>query len=339
LAGGTEPELRQVARIDGWYASVLQMQGRTREAVRRARQTIVEAEAAGDDEALGIAYLLLGTVCGIEGTDGAEAYYRSSLEAFERAGNLARQPPLLTNIGLACQWNGRWDEALEYYERGRDGNLKIGSNINATIARTNIAEILVDRGQWEDAEALLRDILPFWKASKYRFLLATTLLYLGRVLLRVGRLQEAVARLAEAKSHFEQIGAADEVPPVDARIAECRVYEGAFDEALQIASDMLQRAASSKAITRLLPLLKRVQALALLGKGDDHGARAAAEESLRQARALGMEFEMLLTLLALDAIDQRHGGNPAIPRATECATLVMKFKIRDLPSLPQFAQA
>ena len=339
LANGKEPErLRQMARIDGWYASVLQMQGRTREAVRWAKQTIVGAEAVGDDEALGIAYLVLGTGCGIEGTDGAEAYYRLSLEAFERAGNLARQPPLLTNIGLACQWNGRWDEALEYYERGRDGNVKIGSDINATIARTNIAEILVDRGQWADAEALLRDILPFWKASKYRYLLATTLLYLGRVYLRVGRLQDALARLAEAKSHFEQIGAADEVPPVDARIAECRVYEGAFDEALHIVSGMLQRAASSKAIARLLPLLKRIQALALLGKGDDPGARAAAEESLRQARALGMAFEVLLTLLVLDAIDERRGGDSPSAHATECAALVTKFKISDVPSLPQFAQ-
>ena len=45
-----------------------------------------------------------------------------------------------------------------------------------------------------------------------------------------------------------------------------------------------------------------------------------------------MEFEVLLTLLVLDAIDE-----PAAARAAECATLVAKFKIRDVPSLPQFA--
>ena len=93
-----------------------------------------------------------------------------------------------------------------------------------------------------------------------------TLLYLGRVHLRVGRVQEALARFTEAKTLFEQIGAADEVPPVDARIAECRVYEGAYDEALQSVSDMLHRAKASKTIAKLLPLLKRIEALSLLGK-------------------------------------------------------------------------
>ena len=31
------------------------------------------------------------------------------------------------NLGVICQWEGRWDEALAYYELGRQGSLKLGN--------------------------------------------------------------------------------------------------------------------------------------------------------------------------------------------------------------------
>ncbi len=41
-----------------------------------------------------------------------------SLEAFQRAGNLAGQAAALANLGVVCQWEGRWDEALSYLRAG-----------------------------------------------------------------------------------------------------------------------------------------------------------------------------------------------------------------------------
>ena len=48
--------------------------------------------------------------------------------------------------------------------------LKIGNTVGAALARVNIAEILIDRGEWAEAEALLLETLPFWKASQYHYL-------------------------------------------------------------------------------------------------------------------------------------------------------------------------
>ena len=98
-----------------------------------------------------------------------------ALEAFQRAGDLEGQASALSNLGVVCAWAGRWDEALSYFERSRDANSKIGNTIGAALAPINMAEILIDRGQWAEAEALLLGALPFWKASHYRYLLAACL--------------------------------------------------------------------------------------------------------------------------------------------------------------------
>ena len=50
--------------------------------------------------------------------------------------------------------------------------------------------------------------------------------------LRLGRFEEALSRLAEAKENFLHVGAEEEIPAVDARIAECRLAMGDLDGAL-----------------------------------------------------------------------------------------------------------
>ncbi len=136
-----------------------------------------------------------------------------SLEAYQRSGNLVRQADALSSLGAVCHWAGRWDEALSYYERGRDEAMKIGDTVGAALARINVAEILIDRGEWTEAEALLLETLPLWKASQYRYYLGGCLLFLGRVSLRLGRFDEALSRLEEAKTNFQQVGAEEQVPP------------------------------------------------------------------------------------------------------------------------------
>src|SRR4030095_10904869 len=137
--------------------------------------------------------------------------------------NRARQADVLSTLGVLCQWVGQWDEALSYYERGRNEALKIGDTVGAALARINVAEILIDRGEWAEAEALLMETLPLWKASQYRYYLGGCLWFLGRVSLRLNRFDEALSRLEEARTNFQQVGAEEQVPAIDARIAECRV--------------------------------------------------------------------------------------------------------------------
>ena len=275
---------RQLARSGAWHAVVLQAEGRTAEALDWAERTVVEANAADDPEALADAYFVMGWAYGELGKEGALPLMQRSLETYKRSGNLIAQAGVLMSLGVVCQWEGHWDEASSYYEQGRDEALKIGDTVGAALARINVAEILTDRGEWAAAETLLLETLPLWKASQYHYYLGACLSLLGRVSLRLGRFEEAQARLEDAKSNFLHVGAMQEVPPVDARIAECRVAMGNADAALQLAGGMLGQASSSNGVARMVPLLERVQGHALLQQGDLWSARDALEASLGAAR-------------------------------------------------------
>ena len=153
----------------------------------------------------------------------------------------------------------------------------------AALPRINSAEILIDRGEWAEAEVFLAGDAAVWKASQYRYYLGGCLLLLGRVALRLGRLDEALSRLEEAKANFLHVGA-EQDPGVDARIAECRVAMGNADGALELAREILGRASESSGWQSVVPLVERVQAHALILQGDLWGARDALEASLAAAR-------------------------------------------------------
>ncbi|MCC7215632.1 MAG: tetratricopeptide repeat protein [Burkholderiales bacterium] len=332
-AAGDEPA-RQAARTSAWYATVLQAQNRPAEAIRWAARAIREAEAADDPEALGAALYATGYAYGVLGKDGAEAYLQRALDAYRRSGNLLRQAALLSNLGVICQWEGRWDEALAYYERGRAETLKLGNTFDATIASMNIAEILSDRGELDEAQRLLLETLPVWRASRYRFLLGGCLWLLGRVSLRAGRLDEALARLEEAHALFLAVKREEEALDVDARIAECRTFAGAPDAALALAADALARAQHSKSAAKAVSLLERVRGHALLRKGDVAGAQAALTASLAAARARRDLQETALALHSLCIAHSCAGEEPPPELAAERDALVARLAIRALPPVP-----
>ena len=228
----------------------------------------------------------MGWAYGELGREGAIQLMQRSLEAYQRAGNLVMQEGVLSTLGVVCQWAGRWDEASSYYERSRDEASKIGNTVGAALARVNVAEILIDRGEWAEAEVLLLETLPLWKSSQYRYYLGGCLWFLGRVSLCLGRFEEALNRLEEAKSNFLHVGAEEQVPAIDARIAECRVAMGNVDVALELAEGLLRRAAESNGVARVVSLLERVHGARTFEAGRSVGrARRAGGKSCRGAEA------------------------------------------------------
>jgi len=331
-----QPEAaKQAAWAGAWYAFVLQSTGRTTEALEWAARAAGEAEAAQDPEAIGEAYFVMGWANGDLRKQEAQPLMQRALEAFEQSGNLLRQAELLSNLGVVCQWEGRWDEALSYYERGRDAAARIGSTVSAAVARINIGEILVDRGEWAEAEALLLDTVPLWKASEYHYFLAACQSLLGRVSLRLGRHEEALARLEEAKANFVRVGAEEEVPAIEARIAECRVAKGDLDAGLELVRGLIGRASASNGVARVLPLLERIQAHALLQQGDVWSARDALETSLAAANERHDFFEATLTSLSLIEVDKLEGVEPPAEMVNESRALLARLKVRAVPPVPR----
>jgi tetratricopeptide (TPR) repeat protein len=330
------PEARREAvRAGAWIAILLQFEGRTTAALEWAERIVTEAESADDAEALGDAYFVIGWAYGELGKEGGLAFMQRSLEAYQRSGNRARQADVLSTLGVICQWEGHWDDALTHYEQGRTESLKVGDTIGAALARVNMAEILTDRGEWAEAEALLLETLPLFKASAWRYYLGACLSYLGRVSLCLGRLDEAMSRLEEAKAHFVDVGAEEQVPAIDARIAECRVAKGDIDAALVQVGGMLGRASESNGVARVVSLLERVQAHALLKQGDLWGARDSLEAGLAAARERHDLFEVALTSLSLIELDRLEGVEPALEVVNESRQLLSTLKVRAVPPVPR----
>ena len=325
---------RHAARAGAWQAKLLHADGQTSEAIECGERTVAEAEAADDAEALADAYFVMAKAYGQLGRDGGASLMQRSLEACQRAGNLEKQTDILSNIGAVCQAEGRWDEALSYYERARETAQRAGSAVEAAVSNINIAEILTDRGEWTEAEALLLETLPVWKATQYRYQLGHCLVQLGRVLLRTGRLNDALGRLEEAKANFLEVGSEKNIPPVDAWIGECCVAMGTPDAALELVRRSLADENESHRVARTLAHLERVEAHALLNKGDLWGARDWLERSLEVARERHNPFDTALAMLSLIELDRHEGVEPALAMLDESHSLLLKLRIRAVPPVP-----
>jgi class 3 adenylate cyclase/tetratricopeptide (TPR) repeat protein len=328
----------QTALSSSWYATLLQFEGRINEALEWAQRAAAEAEAANNPEATGEAHFVMAIAHSELGKPDAQSLMQRSFEAFERSGNLVRQAGVLSDLGMICRFEGRWDEAVSYYERAREAALKIGSTVNATNARMNAAEVLTDRGEWKEAETLLQETLRVWKASQYQSYLAECLSWLGRVALRLGRLDEALKLLEEGKANYVQVGAENEVPVIEAHIAECRLAMGNPDGALELVRGLLGRAAESNGIARVVPLLERIQGHALLRQNDLWGARDALDASLAAAKERRDPYEAALTMLSLIELDRLEGVEPPIEIVEESRTVLANLKVRAVPPVPVPAQ-
>lgn len=331
--GGVEPA-RRAARANAWYANVLQAAGRTSDAMRAAERAIREAESTGDQEALGASCFVMGWAYGELGKAGAEPFLQRALEAYCKSGNALRQAALLSNLGVVCQWEGRWDEALSYYERARNDFEKLGSRIDATLARMNLAEILSDRGQLDEARSLLQEALLVWRASRYRYLLGACLWLLSGVSVRAGRTDEAMVQLAEARTLFAALKREEEVCDVDARIAECQLFAGDTSAAMALLETALAHARACKAGGKHVALLDRVHGHGLMQRGDYAGAKAALEASLASARSRGDLQDTMLALHSLAECHRREASAAPSALISERDALVARLKVRALPPIP-----
>jgi tetratricopeptide (TPR) repeat protein len=245
-----------------------------------------------------------------------------------------RQAKVLNNLGGTCYWEGRWDDAMSYYERGREESMKVGNRFSAALTSLNIAEILSDRGELPEAESTLQSTLPVWRSSEYRYCHGACIWMLGRASLRANKLDEALERFAEAKALLTEVGAEYEIADIDVRIAETHLLRNEPDAALALADEILARADPSGAVARLTPCLNRVRGYAMLMQADPFGAREAFEASLAVARERNERFETVLTLNALIELDRLEGVEPPQEVVDETRAAIAKLKIRALPAAP-----
>jgi tetratricopeptide (TPR) repeat protein len=287
---------------------VRQRQGRFDEAKSWAERAAEHAESAGARKSLAHAYYLLDLICTNLGQPNVK-YRESALPIYRETGDLVGQASVLNNLGVGAYFEGRWTEALEFYRESGEVSRRAGDVISTARASNNVAEILSDQGRLADAVELLADAQRVWRAGHYPLGAQLATSNLGRAEARAGRFDIGLQLLAEARAGFAEIGAAAFELDAQARVAECFVLAGRHQEAIELCTDALARAAEIPGGEGPRVSLERSLGYALVQARREDEAKAHLDASADLARSLNLDYELALTWKAL--ADTGLAGDPA----------------------------
>jgi class 3 adenylate cyclase/tetratricopeptide (TPR) repeat protein len=317
----------QRAQLSAYRAAVRAGQGRAADAVRWAERAIAEAAPVGELEALANAHYMIAWTKVNAGELGQGEHFDHALALFEELGNVRRQGDVLTYYGAMAYWEGRWRDAVELYERGRERSARAGDTEGVAIASMNIAEIRSDQGRLDEAEGPARDAMRVFRASHYPELIATDGTILGRILSRAGRHEEATELLTEALRRAEESAGSLLQACALGFLAEDLVRQGEPREALAKLDEAHARATPVGGAGVYEPMLLRVRGDAYLLRRDVERASEAIDEALDAARSARNEFEILQCLRAKQAIHECRGEPSATDEYAEADTITERLGI------------
>ena len=260
-------------------------------------------------------------------------HLRRALTIYEELGDRSRQAFVIQNLGVSAYTDGRWTEALEWWTRAREMCLEIGDPVTAAEAADNTAEVLSDQGRYEEAEELLRRSMRLWKATGDRQSLGNCLSQLGRVASRSKRFDEALELFERAREAFTYVGAQADVDEVDARTAECLVFMGRSQDALELASATIDRTGTGAGVMSL-PLLERIRGMAFAQLGEHDAATRSLEVALDAARSRGSTFDVALALHGLARVVRSREGSPDPGDEAEERAILTGLGVVSLPEAP-----
>jgi tetratricopeptide (TPR) repeat protein len=328
---------KERARLSAWYANVRRRQGRRADAIRWARRAIDEGRASGEKKALASAYRTLDLTNVELGRYEEVTHYPLALEIYEELGDLDRCGEINNDLGAFAYYQGRWDDALRFYEKARDHWSRAGNLPLVATTSANVAEILCDRGQLDEAERLVREALRISEGVGMRSAIAFALNVLGRVACRSGRYDESLEVLQRARNVNHEIGDQPEELESDVRIAESFAMMGRSEEALELATGALVR---SEALGGpATPQLQRVRGCVLLQLGHLREAQEALRESLTGARDREAQYEEALALLALANAAAIEGSPQAQELEDGYRAILDRLGVVSPPAMPLPAAA
>ncbi len=323
LSGFDGPDARELrGRLAARRARIDYRRGRHAEGVAFALEAAELAGAAGDRHTLALA-LEYGDLCAVELGRPAGPAAEQALAIYGGLGEVGAEARVRNTLGMLAYHRGDWPEALRQYQAAEQAYGRAGTRWDAATPIANAAEIYIDQGRIDEAEAAIARAMAIWRGAGAASEVAFGESQLGRLAARRGRFTEAGALLASARDHFLAAGELTEVVVVDALAAECRLLAGDHDEALSLAAAALARAHSLGGAS-VVPLLHRVRGGALLALGLRGPAQDALRAALDAARARDAGHEVAYALqdlidagLAADGAEARAWARELGQRAAE----------------------
>jgi class 3 adenylate cyclase/tetratricopeptide (TPR) repeat protein len=312
------------------YAGVKLRQGEFRDCIDWCNRVVEEAAETQDLPALAHAYYLLHLSHTSLRSPERAAFRGLALPIYEELGDLLGEANVLNNLGIDAYYEGRWQEALDLYERSKEARERIGDVVGAAQITNNIGEIKSDQGYLTTASELFEEARGVFETAGHRMLATLATSNLGRAASRAGSFGDALASLQQALSDFHEIRAGSLVLETKARLAERAVLAGEPEVALREAEETLRETEETGSGATLRALLQRLRGYALAQSGDVQAARAALRESLATARAAEETNEAALTLEAI----ARLCRDPNCSEARESAALLARLGVVSTPDVP-----
>jgi class 3 adenylate cyclase/tetratricopeptide (TPR) repeat protein len=324
---------RTRAQLTVWYAVIRMEQGHLKDALAWAERGIEEASRAGDKKALARAYLTTDYVEMGLGISERPTWSRKALEIYEELGDLAGVGTSSLNLGGYAYFAGEWDEACGYYERAEEVQNRMGNPVDAAIASGNIAEILSDQGHVSAPEPRLRDAHRLFAASGDPWGVAFTERLLAVGASRRHDFEEADRLFASALAGFAELGIADEQFHTDLSRADSLILRGDADGALALLDEMLDTPDPTSELADFFAKLRRLRGEALMQHGELSAARADLTLAEELARGDGLDFEVALTLTALQKLEELEGTSEPPDRLRERDEILEHLGVVRIPEL------
>jgi tetratricopeptide (TPR) repeat protein len=255
------------------------------------------------------------------------------LPIYEELGDLLGQANALNNLGVDAYYEGRWQEALDFYEQSKSLRERIGDVVGAATITNNIAEIKSDQGYLTTARELFEEARDVFETAGHRMLATLALSNLGRTAGRDGRLDDARSMLEEALGAFEEIDAAGYALEARVRLAERAALAEDATDALAQADAALTAIAEAAGGSLHHAFVHRVRGFALAQRGDLDGASDAFAESLELARDAEENYELALTLEAVGRLKELRGEDGSA-EAGEARGLLARLGVVSTPTVP-----
>jgi tetratricopeptide (TPR) repeat protein len=287
---------------------VRQAQQRAGPASVLARQAIDAALLADDDLALARAYLVSDWANRILGVMDAESHGERALALYERIGYLDDVAKAANNLGGISYFEGRWDDALRWYRQALDACQRAGNDAAGAVTASNLGELLVSMGAFDEAEPLLRDAIRVFRASRDLTSVIFPEIQLGRLMLERGDTERALEQLAPARDEASALGQYGHLTEASIHLASALAALGRPDSAFETLDRALVELGTVDPVFE--PTWARATAQALAASGRIEEARNEIERGVASAREQGLVYEEGLLLLAGVELDRLQGIAP-----------------------------
>lgn len=205
--------------------------GDQRTAERIASEGVTMAESIGDSSLLTDALIRHGNTMLTEAPGQAHAIYSRALALSEDNGDARRQALVLTNLGIAAQFESRLDEAIDAYGRAIAVARSGGMPDRWGLAALNLGVLSQRCGDYDRARELFAEALALFAAVKHSAYQLAALFNMGHLDRELG-LWDSAAEVYEATIPLAQrIGQAEIEIGATAGAGLCAIDLGRIDEA------------------------------------------------------------------------------------------------------------